>query len=104
MSFFPPGKLAPPRNRMYIKHPTEVFWSNFVKWMPQVQLFIEAFAFLKSDVLNGSAGFSVGMENAFFVWREKIVPGRIMCCTKCTWKNYENSPAPNFLWACPPAI
>jgi hypothetical protein len=59
---------------MYVQHPTEVFWSNFVKWVPQVQLFIEAFVFLESDVVNGSAGFSVGMENAFFVryqWEQR---------------------------------
>jgi hypothetical protein len=67
MPSFPCGKPTPPRNRMYIQHPTEVFWSNFVKWIPQDQLIIEAFVFLESDLVNGSARFCVGMENAFFL-------------------------------------
>jgi hypothetical protein len=62
MPSFPSGVPAPPRNRMYVEYPPEVYWSNFVKWIPQVQLLMEAFVFLKSDVVTGSAGFCIGME------------------------------------------
>ena len=67
MPSFPSGKPAPPRNRMYIEYPTEVYWSNFVVWVPQAELLMEAFVFLECDVVSGSAGFCVGMENAFLV-------------------------------------
>jgi hypothetical protein len=67
MPSFPPGEPVPPRNRLYIEYPTEVFWSNFAKWIPEVELIMEAFVFLEDDIVNGSAGFSIGMENAFFV-------------------------------------
>jgi hypothetical protein len=67
MPSFPLGTPAPPKQRMYIEYPPEVYWSNFVKWIPQIQLIMEAFVFLESDVASGSAGFCIGMENAFFV-------------------------------------
>jgi hypothetical protein len=67
MPSFPPGEAAPPRNCLYIEYPTEVFWSNFAKWIPKVQLIMEDFIFLEDDVVNSSAGFCIGMENAFFV-------------------------------------
>jgi hypothetical protein len=67
MPSFPPGGPVPPRNRLYIEYPTEVFWSNYAKWIPEVQLIMEAFVFLENDIVNGSAGVCIGMENAFFV-------------------------------------
>jgi hypothetical protein len=68
LRFFPLALPAdPPRNRTYILFPKEVFWSNYVKWIPQDQVKSEAFVFLEDDVLNGAAGFCPGMENAFLL-------------------------------------
>jgi hypothetical protein len=104
MPSFPPGKPDPPRNRMYIEFPTEVFWSNYVQWIPQIELIMEAFVFLESDVVNGSAGFCVGMENGFFIryqwtrfnqqdtWIRLISHSQFQsfpfddCCSKRAWE------------------
>jgi hypothetical protein len=67
--FFPLALPAvPPINRTYTLFPKEeVFWSNYVKWIHQEQVLLEAFVFLENEVLNGPAGFCPGMENAFLV-------------------------------------
>jgi hypothetical protein len=67
LPFFPLGDPVPPPNRAYLEYPTEVAWSNYVQWLPQDQLVKEAFVFLEEDIKNGSAGFCIGMENAFLV-------------------------------------
>jgi hypothetical protein len=68
LPYFPVALPAvPPRNRTYILYPNEVFWSNFLMWIPQEQVNSEAFVFLEEEIVNGAAGFCPGMENAFLV-------------------------------------
>jgi hypothetical protein len=75
---FPLRAIFPPTNRMYLQSPTEVIWSNYVQWIQQDQLILEAFVFLQSDYSTGPAGFSLRMENSFIVrafWKRAQLDG-----------------------------
>ena len=47
---FPLGAMLPPTNCTYLQFPREVVLSNYVQWIPQVQLISEAFIFLQSHL------------------------------------------------------
>jgi hypothetical protein len=66
LPFFPLGEPVPPPNRTFLEYPPELVWTNHVQWLPQGHLTSEAFVFLQDNIKNGSAGYCIGMDNAFF--------------------------------------
>jgi hypothetical protein len=73
LPLFPLDAPVPPPNRTYLEYPRELVWTNHVQWLSKREVTTEAFIFLGDDLDNGSAGYCIGMENAFFVryqWKQ----------------------------------